>query len=203
MSGTADPSGVVGEDIIGVKRSLGMMLFGSCVMLWALSVIMYLHPSHQDAFHVRYTTRGSVSIYQNISDVYALNTDATWNGVDRLKEKSFALGMCFPVSYEGYLEWSGPMVSPLCHCLEKKHDEYATGFVKVGNETHAMTSRDLKVSRCMDWRARTLARTLTWLGRRQTLLAGLTSGSASRGTASCQQGQHSSRGWRDSHTAPS
>lgn len=48
-----------------------------------------------------------------------------------LADKSHALAMCYPVVYDGFLQWAGEDVSPMCNCLQNMHYEYTSHVTNV------------------------------------------------------------------------
>lgn len=129
------------------KNRVITILLVSAVMLWALGCAALLNLPAIALFTSRFTARGFVSDADGIVKMYALNTNVTATEIALLRLESLATGMCYPVQYDGYLQWSEEQVSPLCHCLAGKHHEYELNVTRTVGGGVPRTEAELQVRR--------------------------------------------------------
>lgn len=76
-----------------------------------------------------------------------------------LADKSHALAMCYPVVYDGFLQWAGGDVSPMCNCLQNMHYEYTSHVTNVAlwnNQTNDADKAKFRHVHCPSFPCKTV-----------------------------------------------
>lgn len=120
------------EKMSTVKTTNKFIFITNILLLFVLGIVTSVHWGEVSLFSFPFTRRHTAHPYEHVTEAYRKNTQFGNTELLAMEKDIYEKARCFPVHYDGTLEFRASAVSPTCNCLRNFHLTYIHDMVPNG-----------------------------------------------------------------------